>query len=110
MFFILRWRDYVIDFTPENNGPGEAGRTECTISIVEGYEPLVRTTVAMGIARCSPQDQYNRELGRKISLGRAVKDLTGRAKLLKEERRVVWEAYFNRKSRLGDGPIVDLAP
>lgn len=49
-----------------------------------------RKTV-LGAAICSNKDHFCRNTGRKISLGRAMKN----AGLPKEERTVIWELYRN---------------
>ena len=42
-----------------------------------------------GVAICSKQDQFNRELGRKISLSRALKQIP------KDKRKPFWEYFRN---------------
>jgi hypothetical protein len=46
-----------------------------------------------GSSKVSPRDFYNKELGRKLTLKRAMKDIE------KPIRTALWEAYLNRKSR-----------
>ena len=44
-----------------------------------------------GLAWCSVRDNFCREKGRKVSLGRAIRIFS------KEIRKEIWEAYLNRK-------------
>lgn len=46
-----------------------------------------------GIAYCNPKDQFSKELGRKVSLAKALKE-TGFAKPIRKE---FWGAYLGRK-------------
>lgn len=62
--------------------------TECEIVSVQG-ENIVEI-LAFGESRCHPFDNFNKEVGRKNSLSRAVKTL-GR-----DFRKQIWTAYFNR--------------
>lgn len=62
--------------------------TECEIVSVEG-ENIVEI-LASGESRCHPFDNFNKEVGRKNSLGRAVKTLD------RDFRKQIWTAYFNR--------------
>lgn len=57
--------------------------TECTI--YRGNETFVS-----GVARCHPNDSYNRNIGRKVSLAKALKILTKDREL----RKRFWDAYF----------------
>jgi hypothetical protein len=56
--------------------------TECSILKNDEF-------VSYGIALCSPNDTYDKEFGRKLSMSRALL----KSDLTKEERSVVWEAY-----------------
>lgn len=49
--------------------------------------------VATGIAKCNPTDIFVKETGRKLALDRAV----GNHHFTKEERRIIYQLYFNRK-------------
>ena len=61
--------------------------TECAVWSPISEKPIV------GTAWLNPRDHFCKEIGRKLSLARAMKN----ANLLKEERRVVWELYRNMK-------------
>lgn len=55
--------------------------------------PLARERlIASEIAKCSPQDNFEKERGRKIALTRAIRA----AKLQKPDREALWEAYLYR--------------
>lgn len=45
------------------------------------------------VSKCSPRDNFNKEVGRKLALSRALESETARAILTKEDRKNVWEAY-----------------
>jgi hypothetical protein len=48
--------------------------------------------IGVGAAFCVAEDQFNKEIGRRIALTRALSN----SKLEKDARRQVWEAYFGR--------------
>lgn len=48
-----------------------------------------------GCAHLHPKDRYNRETGRKVSLAKAIKGWD------RADRKAVWEAYLNRRSKGG---------
>lgn len=67
--------------------------TYCTI------KSLTNEGVTMTVAAYqSPGDNFVKEKGRKISLGRTMK-LIG---FDKEQREFIWHSYFNRKERLAN--------
>jgi hypothetical protein len=51
------------------------------------------TLLSQGRARCSPEDNFRKEEGRKRALTRALDPLP----FDKEDRALVWTAYLNRK-------------
>jgi len=61
------------------------GTSRCVLSNTR------RKTAGIGMTRCSINDNFSYETGRKISLSRAMQ----RAELPKEERTLIWEAYRN---------------
>lgn len=112
MRFTLHGHTYTIrfEYAPRfiPNGDGTAHRevgapptfTDCYIEHQENGQYV---TVASGTAQRVAQDQFKRETGRKLALARALSDFvpygTGSfASADREERRVVWEAYLNRKN------------
>jgi hypothetical protein len=60
---------HVRDLDSNDNVLPRGGATYCFL------EDETRHVVAMGVAFCGPQDQYNRKIGRDISYGRALKSL-----------------------------------
>jgi len=63
-------------------------RTECEIlQILPDQEPLV---MGYGESLCHPNDNFNKEFGRKNALARAI------SKMARQDRTVIWNAYFNR--------------
>ena len=75
--------------------------THCGIYDISGLKPEDKPVkISSGMARCSDKDQFNREVGRKISLTRALLEgdhflsqKTFEAKVLRE---FVWLAYRGR--------------
>ncbi len=47
----------------------------------------------MGTALCSTLDNFNRNMGRKIALQRAIKDLP------KDQRKLIWSAYHEKRGK-----------
>ncbi len=64
------------------------GDTICYIIQIGEYMPR-----ALGTAVCSINDIFNREIGRKIALTRALKNLN------REERTIIWKTYHGRKGK-----------
>ena len=64
-------------------------KTRCVI--VEATP--MKSVVGWGEAWCSVKDRFDKERGRKIALGRALKA----GEFGKEEREKFWEAYFERE-------------
>lgn len=73
--YIVKWKHYV-------PSTGFSGRTDCEIK--KENSPEIR----MASTRCSFKDQYNKNIGRKVSLKRAIYHFE-----LKEDRKKFWEAY-----------------
>lgn len=65
------------------------GYTKCTLKF--GPKEAPTRPDLEGEAYCSTMDTFNKEIGRKVSLARAVQPLP------REERRAIWEAYFSRR-------------
>ena len=63
-------------------------QTVCDIGFPNGE-------VFTGVSVCGRKDNFCREIGRKISLTRALKE----AGFTYEGRQQVWKAYFNRKKK-----------
>ena len=69
--------------------------TDCHINIYRKSDDIW-VDGEFGVANLNPDDQFNRSIGRKVSLARAVK------KLIPDRddrgiiwRRAIWEAYFD---------------
>jgi len=52
------------------------------------------TEIARGVAICHDKDQFNKEVGRKKALRRAISEIS----LSKDERKAIWDDYNNRRS------------
>jgi len=50
--------------------------------------------ISVGSAFCLDGDQFNKEIGRRLALTRAVAS----SGLNKEDRRTIWNTYFGRRS------------
>jgi hypothetical protein len=75
----------------------EPRSTICTIKLfVQG----TLGQVYEGSTLLSRKDDYNKELGRKLSLKRALENIAARQNISRENRKklniVFWKAYFNR--------------
>jgi hypothetical protein len=78
-------------------GPSYAGH------IVKGFT-MCHLTVGDGhtfhaTAWCSAEDNFNKELGRKLALEKVMRF----AKLSREDRKEVWMSYFGRKNHASNG-------
>lgn len=69
---------------PERVSP--ARLTLCTVIFDEGEHEFIGTAV------CSKEDQFNREIGRKVSLSRALKQIP------RSQRKPFWEAFRTMKA------------
>ena len=78
----------------------DSGRRATICRILE-QEPDVAnhwTMLSEGRVECSQQNNFNKEVGRKLALERALlrKDPFGNKCFGKNDRRIVWEHYFCR--------------
>lgn len=64
----------------------KGGVTQCTIE-------KDRNEISCALAECSENDNYNKNIGRKISLQRALNNLN----LSKGEKQEFWNVYLGRK-------------
>jgi hypothetical protein len=79
---------YIVKWTHGNNTPEIDGFRACECSIWEGD-----VFYGLGFSWCHPNDNYNKETGRKLSLTNALKE----SGFNRETRTMFWKAYFNRK-------------
>ena len=85
--------DIRIQFRYERNVPGRfvnEFNVVTTCYLVDSNDEDIGT----GKAYCLAADQFSKEIGRRISLTRALQS----TELSKIGRRMVWAAYFGRKS------------
>lgn len=71
--YLVRWKHYT-----QNRMPCS---TVCNIDIEE-------VSISCGYSTCAKSDHFSKQVGRKISLARAIKD-----RFSYEERKLVWQAY-----------------
>lgn len=82
-----------------------AAHTKCTLEVTDKATKKVFVSVAY--AQCHEKDQFNKEIGRKISLERALHNafpseaddmdvITKDAEYNRMVRAQVWDRYFNR--------------
>lgn len=50
------------------------------------------TVIGQGVAVCDSRDNFCKEIGRKLSMTRALRNTD----LSKQERQLIWENYFDR--------------
>lgn len=83
---------YVTDLLSDTKEPYA---TICTIEKGNGYTIQNSETkrewnkVVEGMTVCSEEDQFDRVVGRKVALTRALKGLP------KEHRKIIWDAYLS---------------
>ena len=95
-------REYLVYWRYDGN------MTTCKIGKVrsDGKEADV---LLLGVTSRHPGDPFRKEVARKVSLTRALKDSTplgGGCKLSKPERTEFWKAYFRRRPGLRPARIV----
>ena len=79
-------REYKISFRHEIDHENGGGLTQCFIEAKSPSGEWVRHS--SGIATCVKEDNYDRRIGRKLSLARALSAYD------RDFRSDVWEAYF----------------
>ena len=62
-------------------------KTHQTICVIE----VENTEIGIANAKCMKTDEYNKNLGRKLTLTRALKN----ANISKKDRTKIWDAYRN---------------
>lgn len=72
--------------------------TYCAIYELDGND-IPKKKISYGVAKCSELDNFSREIGRKLSMRRAL--LEGK-NFSYEERETVWKAYFDRIPKVKD--------
>ena len=82
--------EYTIKFQHRRVDSGE-GMTRCLVSIGS-------SSSFEGYAFCSPKDGFNKAIGRKISLTRAL------AVLPKSQRAAIWQGIFEERNRINAKP------
>jgi hypothetical protein len=80
--------DYVAHFRHFRNGGGFS--TECSIHEGKCLQPCrpCGSTATTGVAHCNPKDNFDRRLGRRVALTRAL------AALPRATRTAIWRTYF----------------
>jgi hypothetical protein len=80
---ILTINDEVLVVKFRHQTTEENRHSECTITTQAG------AFVGKGYAKCHPKDNFNKEIGRRKSMEKAMED----ASLSKEDRAVMWSNY-----------------
>jgi len=70
----------------------EVRYTNCELFLLDNEAPMA---LVKGEARCSRQDNFNKAVGRKVALAKALKEIN----LPKQERKLIWEAYHSRDKK-----------
>lgn len=84
--YSVRWSHPAVE---GKNGKTVMRISSCVISEL-GEERGEAKVVAAGATQCGRKDAFCREIGRRISLTRAIEGME------REVRRVFWEAYWGR--------------
>jgi hypothetical protein len=88
------------EYTPEDNAPKLSHYTTAKVEEVLGPNPdpnapvgqkWLTKPVGMGIAYCSVKDQFRKTTGRKVALGRALRD----SALTYAERAAFWDTLLH---------------
>lgn len=74
-----------------HRGIVEMAVSQRTICYIKKVEDLNSEDVKIGWTDCSPSDKFTKEVGRKISLTRALEAFSER-----ENRRAAWRSYLAR--------------
>ena len=85
--FKIHWLHKLPLKNPSNN---ETVRGETVCFITRKHD---NSFLLVGTAYLAEEDQYVKEIGRKISLSRALEH----SSFTKDERAKIWECYLNRK-------------
>lgn len=96
--FIVRFHHYYVPTEHLNKNGDREQQPVATKALIYDRDKVL---LAEGIARCSKHDLFEKEIGRKISLLRAVDDLNVDEDWidLKDVRKEILSAYFNRKHK-----------
>lgn len=88
----IYWK-YAEILYPDSLKPNLITMKSCrrTICYIKKVDDLRNEDVKIGWADCSPTDTFVKEVGRKISLTRALEGFTE-----KETRQAAWDAYLGR--------------
>lgn len=73
-----------------------------TIALAQAGQSEPNRTIGIGIARCSPKDDFDTDIGSTLAIGRALQDLGRRVEketLAESDRRTVEKERTNRKSK-----------
>jgi len=89
---------YKIQFEHTGN---KVRRTRCDIVYLDGEKRFMR---GYGECFCSESDNFSKEIGRKISLGRALRATFD----TKSQRAYIWDCYRNRKTQQPGLKVSDL--
>ena len=76
--------------TAKDDATDDRHTTVCILDQMKDGESLDK--IHKGTAYCSLKDRYNKEVGRKVSLTRALQQWD------RKERAKIWKAYFARKA------------
>src|SRR5690348_18190707 len=85
---------YRIYFRHVNNGSGMWNYSECVVRDANNE------VVAWGQAKCSPNDQFRFDTGRRISLERALSTGVIDHDFSRQERGLIWRQYFEEHKDL----------
>ena len=89
------WVRYIFRYRHADNG---SVFTTCLLFLYSPESPLpenldLQTAHGAGFAKCVPQDQFSKAIGRRLTLARALKD----AGVPIEERIQIWHNYHEGK-------------
>jgi len=89
--YFINFQHDIYDEPRYHHGVWVKGKTVCTIEQGPKDEPII---TGYGEAYCSEDDQFQKELGRRMSLTRALEMLWPDSR---EARRAAWKVYHERR-------------
>lgn len=82
-----------LDFKYERDDSGRPRDTICSLYRLDNPSDKIGVLIGIGVASCNPKDQLRKATGRKIALGRALRD-RGYQEIDKSMRAAIWNAYL----------------
>ena len=99
--FRNRHGEFALSFSHQRTEKNTFTSAKVLRLVDDGYVPM-----SSGTATCHERDQFNREVGRKMSLTRALRTLARSQDWTSDDKRAAWHAYFGRLDAERDYMII----